>query len=512
MASLRNALVAHKNIFDIVQETDDLVLEFPFYEKKYKFLSGEKGFNTLRKLSADTNVRIFIPNTENSMLIDGKYSNDASFEGTYPNICKAIELIESHYKKREREPINTSLLGVSQISTMNNIPYDTNIAPQSVQPQTFVHSNSVNNSNHQDNKTSKVAKVKGPPARDPNDKGPPARDPNDKGPPARDPNDKGPPARDPSDSNPSNSRNPKEKLKNGTTESSDIRKVPSQNSNKNKDKVKEEPVIPTEGNEVKEVTEVKELVKLERIIEIPSNIVGIFLARPKTSNSNSPKISVVNQIQKFTHTTISLIDPPPTKVKQNTTTDSVDKPVDSAAESTNGTNDTSENNSRRRRDSEEVSGSDEDGDESDGLEDEEEEGDEGDEKIDEIKSSKDATIDSKEPQPITMVRFTVSNQRGVSRDSIDPLCTQESIDLACTVIARMINGERIKDVLAIFSGPMYKSKKGGKDVGGKNIRQKKNNNTQNNDGESKKKPNTHSKEKNSPKKDTQKDAPKDIPN
>ncbi len=502
MASLRNALVAHKNIFDIVQETDDLVLEFPFYEKKYKFLSGEKGFNTLRKLSADTNVRIFIPNTENSMLIDGKYSNDASFEGTYPNICKAIELIESHYKKREREPINTSLLGVSQISPMNNIPYDTNIAPQSVQPQTFVHSNSVNNSNNQDNKASKVAKVKGPPARDPNDKGPPAKDPNDKGPPARDPND---------NSNTPNSRNPKEKLKNATTESGDVKKAPSQNSNKNKDKVKEEAVIPTEGNEVKEVTEVKELVKLERIIEIPSNIVGIFLARPRTSNSNSAKISVVNQIQKFTHTTISLIDPPPTKVKPNTTTDAVEKPVDSVAESTNATNDSSDSNSRRRRDTEEESGSDEDGDESDGIEDEDEEVDEGDEKVDEIKSNKDATIDSKEPQPITMVRFTVSNQRGVSRESIDPLCTQESIDLACTVISRMINGERIKDVLAIFSGPMYKSKKGGKDVGGKNVRQKKNNNTQNNDGESKKKPNTPSKEKNSPKKDTPKDAPKDIP-
>ena len=490
--------MAHKNIFDIVQETDDLVLEFPFYEKKYKFLSGEKGFNTLRKLSADTNVRIFIPNTENSMLIDGKYSNDASFEGTYPNMCKAIELIESHYKKREREPINTSLLAVSQVSTMNNIPNDTNIAPQSVQPQTLVHSNSTNNNNHQDYKTSKVTKFKGPPAKDPNDTGSSAKDLND-------------------NSNTTNSRNPKEKLKNATTESSDTRKAPSQNNYKNKDKIKEEPVVTTEGNEVKEATEVKEvievkeLLKFERIIEIPSNIVGIFLARPRTNNSNSTKISVLNQIQKFTHTTISLIDPPPTKVKQvgNTVTDLVEKPADLAAEPTNAKNESSENNSRRRRDVEEETGSDEDDDESDGL-DEEEEGDEGDEKIDEVKSMKDTTIDSKESQPITMVRFTVSNQRGLSRDSIDPLCTQESVDLACTVIARMINGERIKDVLAIFSGPMYKSKKGSKDVGGKNFRQKKSY-TQNNDGEGKKKTNSYSKERTSPKKDTQKDAQKDIP-
>ncbi len=496
MASLRNALVAHKNIYDIVQETDDLVLEFPFYEKKYKFLTGEKGFNTLRKLSADTNVRIFIPNTENSMLLDGKYSNDASFEGTYPNICKAIELIESHYKKREREPINNSLLAANPVAiATTNIHNDTSVSVAApVQQPALVHSNSVNNNNnnHQD-KNSKVAKVKGPPAKDPNDTS--------------------------ASVNTTNVRNPKEKLKNTTSESSE-KKTP---NSKNKEKSKDEPTVNTEVTEVKEVAEVKELVKLERIIEIPSNIVGIFLARPRSSNTNSSKISVVNQIQKYTRTTISLIDPPPARVKPaETTTDSVEKPVSSTTkESTNGSNEVS---SRRRSDNDEESGSDDEDDNSDGLaddeeveeEDEVEEGDDNevDEKVEATETSnKDtiAVVSEKEIQPITMVRFTVSNQRGISRDSIDPLCTQENIDLACTVITRMINGERIKDVLAIFSSSPYKNKKG-KEAGGKNVRPKKFNNSQNNDGDNKKKTHNHSnKDKSSPKKDaqnTQKEMPK----
>jgi len=499
MASLRNALYAHKNIYDIVQETDDLVLEFPFYEKKYKFLTGEKGFNTLRKLSADTNVRIFIPNTENSMLLDGKYSNDASFEGTYPNICKAIELIESHYKKRERDPINNSLLAANPVAlAATNIHNGISAGVAApVQQPAMVHSNSVNNINHQD-KNSKVAKVKGPPAKDPNETS--------------------------ASVNTTNVRSSKEKLKNTTSESSE-KKTP---NSKNKERSKDEQTVNTEVTEVKEVAEVKELVKLERIIEIPSNIVGIFLARPKSSNTYSSKISVVNQIQKYTRTTISLIDPPPARVKPaETIADSVEKPVSSTTkESTSGSNENEFSSSRRRSDNDEESGSDDEDDNSDGLaddeeveeEDEVEEG--GDNEVDEKveateTSNKDtiAVVSEKEIQPITMVRFTVSNQRGISRDSIDPLCTQANIDLACTAITRMINGERIKDVLAIFSSSPYKNNKG-KEVGGKNVRPKKFNNSQNNDSDNKKKTHNHSnKDKSSPKKDAQiqKNTQKEMP-
>ena len=151
-------------------------------------------------------------------------------------------------------------------------------------------------------------------------------------------------------------------------------------------------------------------------------------------------------------------------------------------------------------------------------EDEVEEG--GDNEVDEKveateTSNKDtiAVVSEKEIQPITMVRFTVSNQRGISRDSIDPLCTQANIDLACTAITRMINGERIKDVLAIFSSSPYKNNKG-KEVGGKNVRPKKFNNSQNNDSDNKKKTHNHSnKDKSSPKKDAQiqKNTQKEMP-
>ena len=92
---------AYKAIFDIVKgEVDDVVLELAFSRSKHGFLLDQKGINLIKKISADTNVRILIPKEHSQ--------HSASLEGVCENVYNALNMISKSYDEYFSQKKNSS--------------------------------------------------------------------------------------------------------------------------------------------------------------------------------------------------------------------------------------------------------------------------------------------------------------------------------------------------------------------------------------------------------------------
>lgn len=97
-----NVLKAYKAVSDIViGEVDGVVAEFTINRRKHSFLLGNRGIPVIKKTSAETNVRIYIPDKEtfqNNNGFHGSHSINCSLEGTCEDVYRALELFNIAYK------------------------------------------------------------------------------------------------------------------------------------------------------------------------------------------------------------------------------------------------------------------------------------------------------------------------------------------------------------------------------------------------------------------------------
>ena len=69
-----------------------MVAEFALHKTKHSFLTDKGGLAVIKKVSADTNVRIFIPgpdNTSSGFMPGGMQKSNASLEGSF-EVCSPL--------------------------------------------------------------------------------------------------------------------------------------------------------------------------------------------------------------------------------------------------------------------------------------------------------------------------------------------------------------------------------------------------------------------------------------
>mmetsp|Transcript_31507 Transcript_31507/g.30072 ORF Transcript_31507/g.30072 Transcript_31507/m.30072 type:complete len:583 (-) Transcript_31507:374-2122(-) len=102
MGEASRCFAAYKAIAALVfNEIDDVVLEFPFIRDRYqyKFLSGSPGMSIVKRVSAETDVRVLIPEGGNNTGRDP--SRVFSLEGACENVYRALDLFKNAHKEHE---------------------------------------------------------------------------------------------------------------------------------------------------------------------------------------------------------------------------------------------------------------------------------------------------------------------------------------------------------------------------------------------------------------------------
>jgi hypothetical protein len=74
---------------------DDVVMEIPYIRWKHSFFSGLRGNGIIRKTSAETNVRIFVPDKD----LPPSPSLQITLEGDCASVFKAMELLTAAHKE-----------------------------------------------------------------------------------------------------------------------------------------------------------------------------------------------------------------------------------------------------------------------------------------------------------------------------------------------------------------------------------------------------------------------------
>jgi len=405
-----NALKAYKAIYDIVKgDVDDVVVEFPMNKSKHSFLLDQKGAFLIKKISADTNVRILIPKDSNIHTL-------ASLEGTCENVYSALNMFSKSYDEYYNQKKTSSQSAIPNATNASNATNATN---------------SNNKQYHENNRDDDKGKRNQQPTK-------PAQPPvtiSQPSPPI-------PAAPIKSDKKVAPPAPP--------SESSDLNQSASSVSK------------PVPENKIERKKEYEKRAEVIRMIEIPASIVGMLLIQLK-KDKKERTMSVINKIQMYTSTRISRLNAPPEKVsKADADGKAVVKEEVPSIEGL-ALNDSAkvadDDNNRRRR---VVSDDDDDDDEEEDDEDEDDDEDDDDEDGDDMEIDENLEDNDKEKVENTdSEAVAVDKAIAVSNDQVPFKIvgySEDSVNEAAKSIERIVSGERINEVIS----NLYANNKGKK--------------------------------------------------